>query len=645
MPRFIPDDILEQIRSRADIVEIVQSYVPTLKRAGGSAWKACCPFHQEKTPSFTVNVDRQTFKCFGCGKGGNVFTFVMEMEKLDFPNAAEFLARKYGVVIPDPEPRQGHGGHPGRGIAFESKENDYDARERLYTLHEKLAEWYARNLAENAVPAVSAYFKTRGIPSDFTRKFMIGASPDSWDAAVNFAHKLGYDDRDLRRSGIVSEKEDQPGHIYDRFRGRLMFPIWNEQGRVVAFSSRSVEKDPKGWKYINSPENPVFKKSRTLYALHFARKPIAEKKYAVLCEGQLDVIAMHRAGCDNAVAAQGTAFGIEHAKILKRYTSEIRLALDSDEAGRKAVLADAAILLPQGFSLRVVSWPGAKDADEVLKGQGEDAVRKAVEEAEDFFDFVFARTAAKYDISGPSGKAQAAGELLEQILLLDSPAARDAYLLWLADKLALSPDSLRSDLERRLAAVRRGEQFRERREAERENRTPAAPLPAPEKKNFSDRSEGLRDAFRQVLLAVLADKTLAEAAAHDIGEGVCDDTPVCRALDLAIEFALNGEWEDAPSRILMELSKTGEDVTQLAGMLTEAEDIPDDEKRRALLAERRNRVYHDCVRLIRMEYCRARMDELKNEAAALADDDPGKLNLMRGIIEWTRRLRDISRTR
>lgn len=313
MPRFIPDDTLDQIRMRADIVELVQSYVPTLKRAG-TAWKACCPFHQEKTPSFTVNPQHQTYKCFGCGKGGNVFTFVMEMEKLDFPNAAEFLARKYGVIIPDPEPYQ----RGPRGMAFkkDKPEADYNLRERLYLLHEKLAAWYAQNLADGtSAPAVSEYFKTRQIPVDFTNRFLIGASPDSWDATINFAHKNGFTDEELRLSGVVSEKEENSAHIYDRFRNRLMFPIWNEQGRVVAFSARSVEKDPKGWKYVNSPESPVFKKSRTLYALHFARSPIAEKKYAILCEGQLDVIAMHRAGCDNAVAAQGTAFGIEHAQI------------------------------------------------------------------------------------------------------------------------------------------------------------------------------------------------------------------------------------------------------------------------------------------------------------------------------------------
>jgi len=640
MPRFIPDDTLEQIRARADIVEVVQSYVPNLKRSGGASWKACCPFHQEKTPSFTVNTARQSYKCFGCGKGGNVFMFIMEMEKLDFPNAAEFLARKYGVVIPEQEPL--HGGRPGRGISFEKKDNDYDTRERLYTLHEKLAEWYANNLAVNAVPAVTEYFRTRGIPPDFTRQFMIGASPDTWDSAINFAHKLGFTDQELKLSGVVSEKEENPDHIYDRFRNRLMFPIWNEQGRIVAFSSRSIEKDPKGWKYINSPESPVFKKNRILYALHFARKPIGEKQYAILCEGQLDVIAMHRAGCDNAVAAQGTAFGVEHAKILKRYTSEIRLALDNDGAGRKAVMADAAILLPLGFSLRVVTWPDAKDADEVLKGQGAEVIRNAVDQAADYFEFVLKQTASKYDMSVPSGKAHAASDLLDQIVLIDSTASRDAYLTWLAGKLELSADSLRMDLNRRIENARRAGLFQARREAERENaQAETAPAPEPLKKQFSERNQGLSDAFRQLLLLVIADKDLAQSAAHDIEEGVCDDTMICRALDLAIQFALEGQWEDLSSRILMELAKTGGDLSKIAGLLTAEDELPEDPALRAEAENRRQRTYHDCVRLIRMEHCRARMEELQNEAKNLQDDDPEKLNIMRQLIEWSKQLRDI----
>ena len=664
MPRFIPDDVLDQIRLRADIVEVVQSYVPTLKRAGANSWKACCPFHQEKTPSFTVNPARQSYKCFGCGKGGNVFTFVMEMEKLDFPNTAELLARKYGVVIPEQE-------YPVRGRAGAAKnthtkdESDYNLRERLYSLHELLASWYAGNLSGNKVPEVCRYFQTRRIAAEFQHRFMIGASPDAWSAAIDFAHKNGYTDEELRLSGVVSTKEENSDHIYDRFRNRLMFPIWNEQGRIVAFSARSVEKDPKGWKYVNSPESPVFKKSRTLYGLHFARTAIAEKKYALLCEGQLDVIAMHRAGCDNAVAAQGTAFGAEHAAILKRYTTEIRLALDNDKAGKKAVFADAEILLPLGFALRVVTWPGAKDADELLSSQGAEAIQNAVAESVDFFEFAFRDATERFDPLSPAGKARIAADVIEKIQLLDSASTQEAYLSWLAAKLELSADALRSDLAKKVNDSKRRDGYRLRREAERENLNQTDPTPAlPPVIPFSMRNAGIRDAFRQLLQVLLTDENLARSAAHDIDEGLCDSTPVCRAVDLTIQYALEGSWQQAPQRILMELAKNGMELDEVSGIFTEhnaengeelqnstadAENDPllaglEDEKRPddndALI---RRQIYEDCVRKIRQEQCRARMDELKICAAGLPDNDPGKLELLRELTEWSRRLREVMR--
>ena len=207
MPRHIPEDVLETIRQRADIVEVVQSYVPTLKRAG-AVWKACCPFHHEKTPSFTVNPERGIYKCFGCGQGGNVFSFIREMEKLDFPNAAELLARKYNIIIPDTPPPNARFGRSrasaGAGSAAGTPESSYALRERLYLLHEKLAAWYAARLRDFPDSPVARYFATRGLPAETALRFSIGASPDSWDAAILFAKKEGFTEKELRLSGVVS---------------------------------------------------------------------------------------------------------------------------------------------------------------------------------------------------------------------------------------------------------------------------------------------------------------------------------------------------------------------------------------------------------------------------------------------------------
>lgn len=700
MARFIHDEILDQIRLRADLVELVQSYVPNLRKAGTSSWKACCPFHTEKTPSFIVNAARQTYHCFGCGKGGNVFTFIMEMEKFDFPNAAEFLARKYGVIIPESAPGR-------RGEAFRSgtPDSEYQLRERLFLLHEKLAVWYAKNLSAGSVKSVCDYFQTRKIPSPFADRFQIGAAPDSWDAAIAFARAAGFTDRELRLSGVVSEKDEMPGRIYDRFRNRLMFPVWNEQGRVVAFSARSIEKDPKGWKYLNSPESPVFKKSRTLYALHLARVAIAEKKYAVLCEGQLDVIALHRAGCTGAVAAQGTAFGAEHAAILKRYTSEVRLAFDSDNAGKKAVFSAASLLLPLGFSVKVVRWPGGKDADELLKTSGPECLVQAVDSAVDFFEFALADALLLIPAGTPAGKARIASLLLEKIQLLDSAAARESYLMWLGGKLDLSASALRQDLEKRLETTLRRDALRLRRESAEQSQhsgTAGGELGKTSVVPFSERSAGLKEAFRDLLTLILEDESLALDAAHRIEEGMCDDTPLCRALDIVMRSALAGEWVNASQRILLEFARDGIDLSGISGLITagldgaaespedppaakmEEESTEDAEEKTPVPSEipfktdsgpgfspgepedkafpenspfhlpddeelpvnpetvRRQAVFNDCVRLIQREFCRICLDELAARARQVPDSDPEKLDLLRQIAEKSKILHSFS---
>ena len=378
---LIPEEVIDEIAARADLVEIVQGYVPGLKQAG-SRWKGCCPFHQEKTPSFIVNPGSNTYHCFGCGVGGGVFQFVMAIENLDFPNAVQMLARKYNVLIPEPEPYRG-------ARSGETARSDYNLRERLFLLHEKLAAWYASWLKNNPDSKAAEYFRSREIDPVFAMCFQIGAAPDSWDAMMQWAHKEGFTLDELKAAHLVSESKNGGGQYFDFFRNRLIFPIWNEQGRVVGFSARQIDKEQGGGKYVNSVESPIFKKGRILYGLNFARPDIPKKGSVILCEGQMDVIAMHTAGCTNAVAPQGTAFGDDQAAVLRRYTDTVLLATDADSAGMKAVLKDASILLPRGFHLKVVSFPGGKDPDELLHKSGAEAVRAAVDSASDFFDFLY----------------------------------------------------------------------------------------------------------------------------------------------------------------------------------------------------------------------------------------------------------------
>ena len=402
MGGLIPEDIIDEISNRADIVEVVQKYVP-LQRAG-SRWKACCPFHQEKTPSFVVNPASNSCHCFGCGKGGSVFKFIMEMENLSFPEAARMLARWYNVMIPEPERITFRNGEKAT-----TKEN-YNIRERLYLLHEKLASWYMGNLKNARNAKVNSYFAARNMREESAKQFMIGASLDEWDGMMKWAEQEKFTLDELKLAHLVSESSKTPGKYFDFFRNRLMFPIWDEQGRVVGFSARQIDPAQGGGKYVNSMESPIFKKSKLLYGLNFARKSIGEKKYAVICEGQMDVIAMHTAGVTNAIAPQGTAFGEDQAKIIKRCffdgNMQITLATDADSAGIKAAIRDAEILLPMGANLKVAAFPGGKDPDELLKNSGAQAVVDAVENARDFFEFLYDSFTGSIPPSTPAEKAQ-----------------------------------------------------------------------------------------------------------------------------------------------------------------------------------------------------------------------------------------------
>ena len=641
MPRYIPDDVLDQIRLRADIIDVVQSYVPTLKKAG-LTWKACCPFHHEKTPSFTVNPDRQIFKCFGCGKGGDVFKFVMELENLDFTSAAEHLAHKYGIIIPETPSRRGPGGSRRENL---DGQPEYGTRERLCTLHEKLALFYRRYLLEHPDGPVAAYFRTRGIPNDVADKFCIGASPDSWDAAIQFARKEGFVDDELRASGIVSSKDENQARIYDRFRNRLMFPIWNESGRIVGFSARSVEPDPQGWKYVNTPDTDIFHKGRLLYALNFARTAIPKAGAVVLCEGQLDAIAMHRAGVTHAVAPQGTAFTADQAKILKRHTSTAILATDNDNAGREAVFKDAAILLPLGFSVKVVRYPGAKDADETLSKYGADALAGAVRDAADFFEFALEHALSQVDPSTPAGRAAAANDVIYWMIQLENEVTREFYFDWLAKKLNVPLSSVERVAERRLVDGARHSASVVRRDAG------AVPSPKP-------RDTALERAVFELLVLMLDSEEFTQKAVDDLPPDSLGDSVPGKAAEALLQSAMNGEWESAPPSILTSLEMEGADVSKFVEAIDlaaarRAEREAAGSARRAgqaappascpaadpdLCEKFFRNTYNSSLRLILTDYYKRKRAALLEQARSLPEDAPERAALVKEIGDISAKL-------
>ena len=355
MPR-IPDETIEQIAAANDIVEVIGGYIP-LKRAG-SNFRALCPFHQEKTPSFNVNPARQSYHCFGCGAGGSVFTFVMNYENIDFPSAARKLAERGNVTIVEAE--------------FSAEEGQRSRmKRRLLDLHYQAAEWFHQNLLKSqSAKAGRDYLKSRGLTSDVAKSWKIGYAPDSWDAFSRWGQAQGYTNEELIASGLVSMKDGEGGsssnpeeegyrtpQFYDRFRDRVMFPICNELSEVIGFSGRVLQADAKAAKYVNSPETPLFIKGNVLFGLHKSKRALLDKGFAIVCEGQIDLISAFEAGIKNVIAPQGTAFTKEQAHILKRHVEEVVLCFDSDGAGQKATEKSLASLLAENIMVRVAEMP------------------------------------------------------------------------------------------------------------------------------------------------------------------------------------------------------------------------------------------------------------------------------------------------
>ena len=616
---FIPEEVIDQIASRADLVEIVLGYVPNLKQVG-TRWKACCPFHQEKTPSFIVNPDSNTYHCFGCGAGGDVFKFIMAIENLTFPDSVQFLARKYNVLIPEPQP------YRGARQAGSAENSDYNLREPLYLLHEKLAAWYMSYLKNNPDSKAAEYFRSREIDPGFALKFQIGAAPDSWDAAMQWAEREGFTLDELKAAHLVSESKNNSGKFFDFFRNRLIFPIWNEQGRVVGFSARQIDKEQGGGKYVNSVESRIFKKGRLLYGLNFARTEIPKKGSVILCEGQMDVIAMHSAGCTNAVAPQGTAFGEDQAAVLRRYTDTVLLATDSDSAGMKAVLKDASILLPRGFHLKVVTFPGGKDPDELLHKSGAEAVREAVDQAADFFDFLFRQETAQYDPASPDGKIRIASVLLQYIRMLDSEVARDSYLNWLASQLGISPENLAIELKK--ADSKQHQMLRHA--AERRTANPGGPAVPQRELPLSMSDPKMKVILTELFRNILHNRACAEKTARELPADYLDEGPLPRAITILVQAYLNEEWENGPAKVSRALASCPQDCSDVFTLLTE-------EVKPAESDEIPLRIVSDCLQSIRRKYLQRQIADVRKMLNGHPDGED-RTELLKEFMNLTRNL-------
>ena len=403
---YYSDDIIEEVRSRNDIVDVISQYVRLSKK--GSTYFGLCPFHNEKTGSFSVSPNKQMYYCFGCGAGGNVFTFLMEYENFTFGEAMEALADRAGVELPKQE-------------YTSAQRQEADKRARLLEINKEAAKYFYMLLrGERGVRALS-YFRKRELSDETMQKFGLGYSDQYSDDLYRYLRKKGYEDDILKESGLVSIDERRGG--YDKFWNRAMFPIMDVHNKVIGFGGRVMgDGEPK---YLNSPETKIFDKSRNLYGLNFARTSRA--KYMLICEGYVDVIAMHQAGFTNAVASLGTAFTSQHAMLLKRYTDQVVLTYDSDGAGVKAALRAIPILKEVGMSIKVLNMKPYKDPDEFIKNLGKEEFQKRIDNAVGSFMFEISVIRSQYNMQDPESKTGFYNAIAKKLLEFPEKLERDNY--------------------------------------------------------------------------------------------------------------------------------------------------------------------------------------------------------------------------
>jgi DNA primase len=419
----------ERIRAASDIVDVIGSYLP-LKKAGAN-FTALCPFHKEKTPSFNVNPHKQIFHCFGCHKGGDVFTFVKEYENIGFMDAVRRLAERAKIPLEfDQTPGEQQSRH---------------LKDQLLQLHEQITQrWQNCLLNEAAGQLARDYLAKRGVSPEAVKLFRLGAAPDAWDDTVNWAKSKGHDLALVEKAGLILRKEGGD-HYYDRFRGRLLFPICDEQGRVIGFSGRVLSGDEKTAKYVNSPETPIFTKSRVFFGLDKSKRALLDAGFAVVCEGQLDLIACFMAGVQNIVAPQGTAFTADHARILKRYVAEVVLCFDSDEAGQNAAVRSLDHLLESGLAVRVAVVPAPHDPDSFIKANNGEAFRQLVENAEGFFDYYLNRLCRLDDANTDKGRNTILRGMAEAVHKTGNGVLVDKYAQKTALRLGVSAEAVRAE--------------------------------------------------------------------------------------------------------------------------------------------------------------------------------------------------------
>ena len=445
---------LDELIARSDIVDVVSGYV-ALQRKGGNLF-GLCPFHNEKTPSFSVSPDKQIYHCFGCKKGGGVINFIMEIENLTFPEAVRFLAKRANLPVPEDDGPQ---------------DGADRLRRRVLELNRDAARWYYDLLCSPEGAAVQAYLDRRQIRKSIAVRFGMGASPDRWDGLLTAMTRRGYTKEELLAAGLVVNGRN--GRLYDKFRNRLMLPVIDTRGDVVGFGSRVIDNSEP--KYMNTTETITYSKRRILYGLNLAKK--TKRPNIILCEGNLDVVTLHQAGFDNAVASMGTALTVEQTRLLSRFTKELVLCYDNDNAGQLATQRALELLNNSEFSVKVLKLPNRmvdgqptkQDADDFIKNYGPAAFENLLSGSENGVEFRMTQIAARYDLTSDEGRIGYAGEMAEELCRLENAVERDVYTNRAAQTAGLSPEAMKLEVQR--AFKRRAARDRKARERQELNLT------------------------------------------------------------------------------------------------------------------------------------------------------------------------------
>lgn len=422
---MIPANIIEDLKFRNSIEDVISSYI-NLTRSGANL-KGLCPFHSEKTPSFTVYTGDGHFYCYGCGAGGDVISFIMRIENLDYTSALEFLAKRAGVTLPEDDTRRSEG----------------VTRSRVLEMNLEAARFFRSMLFSKEGESGRAYFEKRRLSGATIKHFGLGYAPNSFDALKRHLKSKGFTDEETVAGYLCQRSRKNEERTYDCFRNRVMFPIIDTAGNVVAFGGRVL--DDSQPKYLNSSDTPAFKKSRNLFALNYARKN-TENGF-ILCEGYMDVIALHAAGFENAVATLGTAITSEQARIMKKYTDKVAISYDSDQAGQKAADKAIRLLSEVGIDARVISIPGAKDPDEYIKTYGAVKFKDVLSASQTGFDYKVSKVLAKYNTDDPTEKARAVRDICFEIAKVYSKVERDIYIQSIAKRMELDRKAVAADVE------------------------------------------------------------------------------------------------------------------------------------------------------------------------------------------------------